>query len=582
MLKFKLPKIKKTHITAFSATLLFLMSFPFYFFLSFHQRVYLNVFVANVNLSGLTKDEVVQKLSATITKPEKIFVTHNKEEGVVSLSDALSYDFDKTAEEAFLVGRKKNLFVNSKDIYSSAINTKTIPLSYDLNLKRVEEEIGNFAKKFEKSAVLPSVKKANKSVVFEKGSAGIIVDYEMFFIDLDSFLKQAKRPHILLSTKFIDVSLSQKQENIYTKRAKKLLGKSIYLKMGKNIYDVDDTTLLSFLLPQGNYNNKSLKTFAQEFSSKNEKTAQNPVFIFTNERVTEFSAGNNGIEINEEKLVEQIKVALAEIEKKETQEYEVEVPMQISAPDYSLNTINSLGIHELLGSGTSRYTGSIASRIHNISVASSRFTGVLVAPEETFSFNKTLGEVSKETGYREAYVIKDGATVLGDGGGVCQVSTTLFRAVLNASLPINERQAHSYRVSYYEQGSPPGIDATVYEPSPDFKFTNNTPAHILIQATTNPSARTLVFDIYGTSDNRVSTITKPVVTNITPPPEDLYIDDPTLPTGEIKQIDWKAWGAKVYFTYTVTRDSEKIFEKTYFSNYRPWQAKFLRGTSPVN
>jgi len=240
-----------------------------------------------------------------------------------------------------------------------------------------------------------------------------------------------------------------------------------------------------------------------------------------------------------------------------------------------------LGIKELVGLGKSKFVGSIPSRIHNIKLAASKFNGILVKPEEIFSFNQILGEVSKETGYEQAYIIKEGQTVLGDGGGVCQVSTTLFRAALNTGLPILERQAHAYRVGYYEQDSPPGFDATVFSPSPDLKFKNDTPGHLLIQTKFDGNNKTLVFEIYGTKDNREVYISKPVISGTTPPPEDLYIDDPTLPSGKIKQIDWKAWGAKVWFDYKVTRDNQEIFSKRFYSNYRPWQAKFLRGIGPT-
>ncbi len=170
---------------------------------------------------------------------------------------------------------------------------------------------------------------------------------------------------------------------------------------------------------------------------------------------------------------------------------------------------------------------------------------------------------------------------MGDGGGVCQVSTTLFRAALKAGLPILQRQAHAYRVSYYEQDSPPGFDATVYDPTADLKIKNDTPAHILIQPTFDSKKMILTFDIYGTSDGRIATTSKPKITDQVAPPEDLYQNDPTLPAGTIKQIDWKAWGSKATFNYSVERNNEIIYKKTFVSNYRPWQAVYLRGTGPA-
>ena len=233
----------------------------------------------------------------------------------------------------------------------------------------------------------------------------------------------------------------------------------------------------------------------------------------------------------------------------------------------------------MLGKGVSYYKGSISNRIYNINLAQSKFKGILVPAGETFSFNSVLGDVSSYTGYKAAYVIKDGRTVLGDGGGVCQVSTTLFRAALSAGLPIIERRPHSYRVGYYEQGFAPGLDATVFYPTTDFKFKNDTPAYILIQPTIDTANYTLTFEIYGTSDGRVATTTKPVIPSSTAPPPDLYVDDPTLPAGTTRQIEHKAYGARVVFDYKVVRNGEELINQKFVSNYRPWGAVYLRGTA---
>ena len=308
--------------------------------------------------------------------------------------------------------------------------------------------------------------------------------------------------------------------------------------------------------------------------------AENGLFNFSEGRVKLFKPSKNGLELNKEKTKEEISEYLAKIsEEGETDQIKsIQLPVEVILPSIPTEKANNFGIKELIGEGKSKFAGSIAGRIHNIQLAASRISGRLIPPASTFSFNDALGDVSAATGFQPAYIIKEGRTVLGDGGGVCQVSTTIFRAALNAGLSIEERRAHAYRVSYYEQDSAPGIDATVFAPSVDLKFKNDTPAYILIQAETDTANKTLTFSLYGTSDGRRAEITKPVILSTVPPPPDLYQDDPTLPKGEVKQVDWKAWGAKVNFDYKVTRGGETVFEKSFFSNFQPWQAVFLRGT----
>lgn len=328
-------------------------------------------------------------------------------------------------------------------------------------------------------------------------------------------------------------------------------------------------------------------TFSQEalektiapLKNKIEIEAVEALFNFDNGRVVAFRPSSDGRAIDMEAFKKELsghfpQLAQGTLDKQIT----IPIPVMIIKPRVQTADANNLGIKELLGIGSSKFVGSILNRVYNIELAASRLNGLLVAPGETFSFNQMLGDVSKFTGYKEAYVIKDGKTILGDGGGVCQVSTTLFRAVLNSGLPIVERHAHSYRVGYYEQDMGPGFDATVYSPSVDFKFKNDTANYILIQVYPNTIDKTLAFALYGTSDNRKVTISRPVVTNQTPPPEDRYQDDPTLPLGIVKQVDFKAAGANVFFTRSVQKEGQVIIEDKFNSNFRPWQAVYLRGT----
>lgn len=305
----------------------------------------------------------------------------------------------------------------------------------------------------------------------------------------------------------------------------------------------------------------------------------NAKFTFTNNRVTEFRQSQDGKKLDVESLKTQLvsKIPLI-LEYKNPPNIIINIPVKVVKPEITTDKVNSLGIKELLASGTSLFLGSIPNRIYNINLAASRLNGTLVAPNETFSFDKALGDVSAFTGYKQAYVIQNGHTILGDGGGVCQVSTTFFRAILNAGLPVVERNPHAYRVHYYEEDSPPGIDAAIFTPSVDLKFKNDTGHYILIQTNIDLNAMRLTFNLYGTKDQRTITITKPVILSTTPAPPPLYQDDPTLPKGQIKQVDFQADGASVYFTRTVSKDNKIIANDKFYSNYKPWQAVFLRGT----
>ena len=325
------------------------------------------------------------------------------------------------------------------------------------------------------------------------------------------------------------------------------------------------------------YNQPKLLKILDPYSTSVRKEPVDALFKFENGKVTSFRPSEEGRIVDFEVLDNEILSQGEKILVFNPKLVKITIPIKIIKPKVSTESINNFGIKELIGIGSSRFFHSIPGRIHNISLASSRLNGIMIKPGDIFSFDEILGDVSSFTGYQQAYVIKDGKTVLGDGGGVCQVSTTLFRAILNSGLPIIERHAHAYRVGYYEQDSGPGLDATTYVPSVDLKFKNDTGNYILIQATADLDNLSLNFSLYGTKDGRTITISNPVITDQTPAPPPLFQDDPTLPKGTIKQVDFEAAGANVYFTREVKKDGKILISEKFTSNYQPWQAVYLRG-----
>ncbi|HLL61192.1 MAG TPA: VanW family protein, partial [Candidatus Nitrosocosmicus sp.] len=258
----------------------------------------------------------------------------------------------------------------------------------------------------------------------------------------------------------------------------------------------------------------------------------------------------------------------------------ITVESETIKPEITLESSNKFGISEEIGVGVSDYSGSIPGRVHNVILAASKFNGIIIPKGEEFSFNKIIGDISAASGYQQAYIISNGRTILGDGGGVCQVSTTLFRAALNTGLPIIERHAHAYRVHYYENDQKPGLDATIYTPSVDFRFKNDTPAAILIQTEVIEEENKLIFHFYGKKDNRKIELSDITILSQSPALPAVMQDDPTLKKGVTKQIDWAAPGAKTTFHYKVThKDGRVTQDRDFLSVYRPWAAVFQVGTA---
>ncbi len=242
-------------------------------------------------------------------------------------------------------------------------------------------------------------------------------------------------------------------------------------------------------------------------------------------------------------------------------------------------TAVELGITELITETTTWFYGSSDERKHNIARAAANFYGIVVAPGEEFSFNKYLGSISEADGYEEGLIIVGGRTIKGVGGGVCQVSTTLYQSAFWSGFPIVERWEHGYMVGYYNDGEGPGMDATVFSPIVDLRFINNTPHHLLIENYYNEEFESLTFKFYSTSMGRTIEKSEPVFSNeVAAPEEDIWEFDADLPAGTVVQYDYATQGARVDVERTVLNaDGELLEERTFTSNYIPWPNVYRYG-----
>lgn len=547
--------------------------------LYYKERISNGVFLNNTNVSGLTKDEFNNVLDNSEKGFDKLTLKINGFEYQMLLSDiGYSIDGESSWNETYKL--KKN-YTDTPYLLSLFLFFQRVSalknISY--NQQDLASELEKITSVYSNSPIFETISLSKDGVVVSPGKDGATIDSELLKNDvIDAIYSQ--KSVININLKQVSAAIPPTQKDTLVKKAYALVGKKMIIALDKDLFEIDDKTLISTLNDRLENNFENINKLVDDVATAFDRDAKNSTFIFEEGRVLEFVPSEDGILTDRNLLKSEISQKITELANSENDDATIQLPHKKTVPEITTASINNLGIKEKIGTGHSTFRGSITSRIHNIKLASSKFNGVLIAPGETLSFNKTLGDVSKVTGYQQAYIIKDGQTVLGDGGGVCQVSTTFFRAALNAGLPITERRGHSYRVSYYEQGFSPGLDATVFDPTTDLKIKNDTQNYILVQTIFNEKEYKLTFNLYGTGDGRISVVGKPIIKEVSPPPEDLYIDDPTLKNGVVKQIDYKAWGAKVYFNYKVEKDGAVLFEKIFYSNYQPWQAKFLRGTAP--
>ncbi len=252
----------------------------------------------------------------------------------------------------------------------------------------------------------------------------------------------------------------------------------------------------------------------------------------------------------------------------------ISLPVKAIKPKIDSTAIAELGIKELVTAGTTYFAGSSAERVHNIVNAAQKFQGAIIPPNAEFSFNKIVGDVSAENGFVDSLIIRGDRTEVGVGGGVCQVSTTAFRAAVDGGFPITERHTHSYVVSWYGE---PGLDATIYTPGVDFRFKNDTGAFLLIKPEVNTTKGSITFYFYGTRPDRTVTRTKPEISNVQKPEPPIYQEDSSLPRGTIKQVDWEKDGQDVVVVRTIRTGDGKVSEEKFVSKYQPWRSVFLFG-----
>jgi vancomycin resistance protein YoaR len=566
----------------------FLILFPvFWIQRVYREKIYPNIYIDTIDVSGKTIAEAQQMILQSHHGETEAVITLEVEDKHVSTSAAqlgLERETQTTLQRAFQEGHDHFFWTGMlrglklKPAVYLSTQAQFNPEQTSTFISTLKKEVDNPGQ--EPAAVL-TLTGSPASLKIQPGKPG-------HYIDDQATQKEIARkwagqnltlPAIVASTA---ATLTEPQIKEAQERAQKYVGKQIILTADHVKIFLNDQQLISLLtFPEG-FSEAKIQTLINDWTKQVDRPVQEPEFEYDEKtsEVKKFTPPHKGLRLNQANAKQKVIDALHEFSHAEQKEktIEIQLPVEETEPNKKLSHLNSLGINEVIGFGESQYEHSIPTRIHNVALTAQNINNTLVKPGQEFSFNNELGDVSRETGFKPAYVIKEGKTVLGDGGGVCQVSSTLFRALLNAGLPITKRRPHSYRVSYYELNSKPGFDATVYSGDVDLRFINDTGHPLLIHTKTDSEKLYMYVEIYGTSDGRTTEIKDYKMWGFQSAPAPLYVEDPTIPRGSIKQIDFAASGIKASFTNVVKdKDGKIIQENEYSSSYTPWRAIYLKG-----
>ena len=482
-----------------------------------NENIVSGVSISGIDVSGLSQEEAKGKLEAIYNekKENDIELKHNEFETALSPElMEVNYKIDEAVESAVSIGKSKNIFKNNYDILGTLIGKRNIPVEMTLNEDATKQTIEDMNASLPDVLIDSSYSIEDDELIITKGKAGVK-------IDTDNLLNQVKQKLNDLNDNdnFIEIPVVNKEPEAI---------------------DIDKIHSEVYKEPQNAYYTKDPFTVYPEVE---------------------------GVDFDVE--------AAREILKEDKEEYVIK--LKITEPEITLEEIGTEAFPDQLSTFTTRYDVSDVDRSTNLRLASEKINGTVLAPGETFSYNKTVGARTVAAGYKNAKVYESGKVVDGIGGGICQVSSTLYNAALLANLEIVERRNHQFVTSYVGAGR----DATVVYGQTDFKFKNTRKYPIRIVVTTN--AGILKISIFGLKEENEYTFKFNTKTVSSIPYKTQYIEDSSLPAGTEK-VEQKGANGLITETYIAKMLDGKVVSTELLSKdtYSAMTRIIRRGTKKTS
>jgi vancomycin resistance protein YoaR len=553
---------------------------------SVRGEIYPNVAVFDVPVGGLSKGDAHQRIQARVDtlRQSQVMLTYNGHQWTPTFAElGLKVDIGDSVATAMAVGRKDGAGGTLRPLFGGSRVDIGLPLTIDdqqleavLNSTQIEGSI---------KPVDASFAIAGTSVSISPERDGQLIDRSKLKSDLLAQAITGAPAPVTIATVPAQAAIRSDELVAAKTVIEQELTQSLAITGGDKTWTISATDLgrlVHIVIIDGNptveLDRNQMSGLAESIAETLRKDAVDAI-ITERDGVQHFTPSVDGQQVSVEKLIAAIETTF------QSGSHQATIPIDLLKATKSTEGVYAeLGISELLATGTSDFEGSEPGRVTNIQVAASLVDGTLIPPSGEFSFNRSMGEILATDGFVPAGATENGIPGTSVGGGVCQVSTTVFRAALKAGMPIVERWPHTYRSPYYEQGDwTPGFDASILQlendwlGGSDFRFSNPTSGWLLIRTEIDEGTILKVM-VYGPHTGYKVELDDPTYSDLVPSYGEIYDVDPSMAPG----TGFLYQEAMDGVTLTVGRhvfdaNGAEILSDTFVSIYEPQGAVYLVG-----
>ena len=551
---------------------------------SYEGRIYPNVSIQGIAVGEMTPEQAESALrsryAAFLRQP--VVITYGDRQWTPTLDElGMTFDFRGAVDAAYNAGRGRGMVDDVRELAAIWQHGLDVPLHVSYDETRAQAYLTQLAREIERAPADAQVRLDGAQIAIVGAVIGRQVLVDATLAQVSQQLQAFVPTTIPLQTREIPPRLDDATVAAARAQIDTMLQGPLTVRVGKNVYEWSVADLADMIIinrvpsAEGDriavtLDQDMIARRIRQIADETEKPGTRPRVAWNNGDLKIVKPGKPGLRLDEARARDMVIAAAM------GRDRTLDLPMVPTDPPVTEANLHQLGIRELVSIGKSDFTGSAAYRVHNIGVGMQLLNGLLIAPGEEFSFNKSIGQINAANGFVEGAAIIRNRTQQEFGGGICQDSTTMFRAAFWAGLPITERWGHSFYISWYDKyalgprGNGPGLDATIFTGGPDLKFVNDTGAWLLIQAWSNPKTGVAQIELYGTKPNRTVDLTHKVYDHVPAPTEPVFVADPKVPRGTIKHTDKARGGMTIDVYRLVVENGAPRPPELFRTRFRPW------------